>query len=54
MKQLKTEYLFEQEEDYYKPARVILIATIILNMNVMAIKIKPYQSKNALMKLNHT
>ena len=22
MKQLKTEYLFEQEEDYYKPARV--------------------------------
>ena len=33
---------------------VIFIATIILNMKVMAIKIKPYQSKSTLMKLNHT
>ena len=46
--------LFEQEEGYYKSARVIFIATVLLNMKIMVIKIKPYQSKNTLMKLNHT
>ena len=46
---------FQEEEDYYKPARVgDFLGTIILNMKVMVIKIKPYQSKNTLIKLNHT
>ena len=46
---------FQEEEDYYKPARVRdFLGTIILNMKVMVIKIKPYQSKNTLIKLSHT
>ena len=30
------------------------MATTTLNMNVMKIEIKPYKSKDILMKLNHT
>ena len=30
--------LFEQEEDYYKPKRVVFGTIIILNMKVMMIK----------------
>ena len=47
--------LFEQEEDYNKPVReVIFTEKVISNVKLMVIKIKPYQSKNTLMKLNHT
>ena len=46
---------FELENDgfwnWQEP--VSLIVTITCNMNVVAIEVKPYQSKNILIKLNH-
>ena len=48
------ETFFEQEEDFYKSVRVgNFWSNNILNMKVMEIEIKPYQSKNTLMKLSH-
>ena len=45
--------LFEQEEDSYKIERVGNSGTtIMLNMKVTVIKIKAYQQKNTLTKLN--
>ena len=46
--------LFEQ--DYYKPLKVSNLKKkkTVLNMKVMMKDIKPYQSKNNWMKLNHT
>ena len=34
--------------------QVTFIAIVILNMKVMVLEIKPYQSKNILIKLNYT
>ena len=46
--------LEHEEEDYYKPMRVINFwRTVIINMKVMVIKIKHYQLKNNLIKLDH-
>ena len=46
--------LEHEEEDYYKPVRVINFwRTVIINMKVMVIKIKHYQLKNILIKLDH-
>ena len=50
--------LFElenEEEDYYKPVRVSnFYNNNYIEYESKAIKIKQYQSKNTLMKLNHT
>ena len=40
--------LFEQEEDYYEPKRVIFGIIIILNMKAMVIKIGTYHLMNIL------
>ena len=46
--------LEHEEEDYYKPVRVINFwRTVIINMKVMVIEIKHYQLKNILIKLDH-
>ena len=46
--------LEHEEEDYYKPVRVINFwKTVIINMKVMVIEIKHYQLKNILIKLGH-
>ena len=46
--------LEHEEEDYYKPVRVINFwRTVIINMKVMVIDIKHYQLKNILIKLDH-
>ena len=43
--------LEHEEEDYYKPVRVINFwRTVIINMKVMVIEIKHYQLKNILIK----
>ena len=46
--------LLEQEGEDYEPVRVTIIVTIVSNMKVMVIEMKPYQSMNSLLKLNHT
>ena len=46
--------LLEQEGEDYEPVRVTIIVTIVSNMKVMLIEMKPYQSMNSLLKLNHT
>ena len=44
--------LFELEQDYCKPLRLLIfIAINILNNKIIVIKIKPYQPNNKLMKL---
>ena len=49
---LDNKNLFELEQDYCKPLRlVIFIAINILNIKIIVIKIKPYQPNNELMKL---
>ena len=46
--------LEHEEEDYYKPVRVINFwRTVIINMKVMVIGIRHYQLKNILIKLDH-
>ena len=46
--------LEHEEEDYYKPVRVINFwKTVIINMKVMVIEIKHYQLKNILIKPGH-
>ena len=46
--------LEHEEEDYYKPVRVINFwKTVIINMKVMVIEIKLDQLKNILIKLGH-
>ena len=46
--------LEHEEEDYYKPVRVINFwKTVIINVKVMVIEIKHYQLKNILIKLGH-
>ena len=46
--------LEHEEEDYYKPVRVINFwKAVIINMKVMVIEIKLYQLKNILIKLGH-
>ena len=57
MKKLKTEYLeiLEMFLDWKKKIeQVIFGVTIILNMKVMVIEMKPYQLKNILIKLDHS
>ena len=46
---------FEQEEGHYQKRMRIgnFYKKIILNMEVMVIEMKPYQSKNNLMKLKN-
>ena len=44
--------LFVQEECYYNQLTGF-VAIIILVMKAIMVKIKPYHSKNTLMKLNH-
>ena len=45
--------LFELEQDYCKPLRlVIFIAINILNNKTIVLKIKPYQPNNKLMKFS--
>ena len=51
---IKNLFEHEEEENYYKPVRVISGVTVILNMKVIMIEIKHYQLKNILRKLNHT
>ena len=44
----------EEEENYYKPVRVVTVGVIIiLNVKVTVIEIKHYQLKNILIKLVH-
>ena len=51
----KSNKLSKHEEDYYKHVRIgNFYGKNYLMRKVMVIKTKPYQSKNALMKLDHT
>ena len=61
MKQLKPEYseilktfLNNKKIITNQYILVIFIVAIALNMTLMVIEIKPHQSNNTLMKLNHT
>ena len=44
----------EEKENYYKPVKVFFRVIIILNTKVTVIKIKHYQLKNILIKLDLT
>ena len=45
----------EEEENYYKPVRVVIFGIkMVLNMKVAVIEIKHYQLKNILIKFYHT
>ena len=46
--------LFEHEDYYKSVSGRNFGATIMLNMKVMVTKIKPYQLKNILIKVDHT